>query len=283
MPLNRACLGKTWPAATTEVTRDAIATYARACNEDNPRYFDFTAGDVVAPPLFAAVVTWIPVISVLTDPELQADLIRLLHTAQDMEFHSAIRPGDRIIATARLAGIETVATGESLSLELDAANQHGKIVNRTRFTALIRGRRQRTAAAEARSAAPIDPGLPTCSITQTIDRDQTFRYAEASGDRNPIHVDETVARMAGLPGIIVHGLCAMAFAARGVVDQLCARDPLRLKRLAVRFSRPIFPGDSLTTSIWPDGLLTPRSTYSFTTANAQGLTVMRDGRAEVAG
>jgi acyl dehydratase len=74
----------------------------------------------------------------------------------------------------------------------------------------------------------------------------------------------------------------MAFASRAVVDELCGGDPLRLKRLAVRFSRPVFPGDSLTTSIWPAGALPAQRSYSFATANAQGLTVMRDGRAEIA-
>ena len=44
-------------------------------------------------------------------------------------------------------------------------------------------------------------------VSQDIDPDQTFRYAEASGNRNPIHVDENVAKMAGPPGIVVHGLC----------------------------------------------------------------------------
>ena len=40
MPLNRACLGKIYPPITTEVTLDAMQKYARACNDDNPRYFD---------------------------------------------------------------------------------------------------------------------------------------------------------------------------------------------------------------------------------------------------
>jgi len=284
MPLNRACLGKTY-SAIGEVTCEAIQNYARACNEDNPRYFDpVAASSIVAPPLFAVVVTWIPLISALTDQDLRADLMRLLHTAQAIEFLAPIRPGDRISATARIAEIGAVTGGESLTLELDAANQHGAQVNRTRFTVLIRGRRDTAAATEARAAASaaLPPDPPRWSVVQAIDRDQTFRYAEASGDRNPIHVDETVAKMAGLPGIIVHGLCAMAFAARAAIDTLCGGDPLRLKLLAVRFSRPIVPGDSLTTSIWPAGGDSSHRIYSFASTNGQGLTVMRDGRAEVA-
>jgi acyl dehydratase len=285
MALNRACLDKQYPFATTVVTPEATQGYARACNEDNPRYFDpAVPGGIVASPMFAAVVTWIPVISVMTDPQLRADLLRLLHTAQDMEFLAPIRPGDTISATARISSIETVAGGEALTLELDASNQHRQRVNHALFTALIRGRRYPPTTAEARSAPATDPsrGAPLAVIRQTLDRDQTFRYAEASGDRNPIHVDDNVARMAGLPGIVVHGLCTMAFACRAVVDNLCGADPMRLKRLAVRFSRPVFPGESITTSIWQGAADQARPTYSFETTSSEGLAVIRDGIAVVA-
>lgn len=279
MPLNRACLGKSSPPVVTEVTREAIQNYATACNDDNPRYFDPAGpGGIVAPPMFAVVATWLPLISALTDPELHADLLRLLHTGQEMDFLAPIRPGDRITATATIATIANAPGGESLTVELGATKPSGTVVNRTRFTALIRGRRT----AEARDpAAASDRGAPLAVVRQTIDRDQTFRYAEASGDRNPIHVDETVAKMAGLPGIIVHGLCTMAFVSRVVIDQACAGDPLRLKHLALNFSRPVFPGDAITTSLWPAGDAPGRRGFTFETVNPEGLAVIRNGIAEV--
>jgi acyl dehydratase len=282
MPLNRACLGKSYPPAVTEVTREAIHNYARACNDDNPRYFDpAVAGGIVAPPMFAVVATWIPLLSAITDPELHADLLRLLHTRQEMEFLAPIRPRDQIVTTATIATIVDAPGGESMTVELSAAaNQTGAPVNRTRFTVLIRGRR----VPEARGA-PADESArgaaPLAVVTQTIDRDQTFRYAEASGDRNPIHVDENVAKLAGLPGIIVHGLCTMAFVARALIEQVCAGDPLRLKRLALNFSRPVFPGDAITTSIWAAADTRDPRCFTFATVNAEGMAVIRNGSAEV--
>ena len=86
-----------------------------------------------------------------------------------------------------------------------------------------------------------------------VDDDQTHRYAEASGDHNPIHLDENVAKMAGLPGIINHGMCTMAIAIKGAVDGLAGGDPTRIKRVAVRFSKPVFPGEELTTRFWEEG------------------------------
>ena len=115
-----------------------------------------------------------------------------------------------------------------------------------------------------------------------MDDDQTTRYAEASGDHNPIHLDENVAKMAGLPGIINHGMCTMAIAVKGAVNGLAGGTPERIKRAAVRFSRPVFPGQEITTTFWKvteeDGI----ATYGFETYNPAGTQVIKDGVVEVA-
>jgi acyl dehydratase len=67
----------------------------------------------------------------------------------------------------------------------------------------------------------------------TPDRYLTVRYAGASGDFNPIHIDEEFARQVGLPGRILHGLWTMAQVARAVTD--AAGGPERLRRLSVQF------------------------------------------------
>jgi acyl dehydratase len=284
MPLNKHCIGRRYSAPPSGVTLEALQNYARACNDPNPRFFDpATQGGIIAPPMFAVVLTWLPLLSAMTDPELRADLLRLLHSAQDMEFLAPIRPDDVITSNAMIASIESAANGETMAVDLEAQNQRGEIVNRTTFTVLIRGRRESTVAAESRSAASAATQQPplVLSITQTIDSDQTFRYAEASGDRNPIHVDRNVARMAGLPGIIVHGLCTMAFASKVMVDNLCAGDPARLRRLTARFSRPVFPGQTITTRIWPSQGPVDRQIFSYETYNPDGLAVIREGLAEI--
>src|ERR1700691_2613926 len=108
MPLNQACAGKLYPPIAMALTREATQKYARACNDDNPRSFDDAApGGLVAPPMFAVVVTWLSAISAFTDPDLRADLMRLLHVAQDIAFLAPIRPGDALTSTARIATIET--------------------------------------------------------------------------------------------------------------------------------------------------------------------------------
>jgi acyl dehydratase len=284
MALNRSCIGKSHSASPFQVALEALQQYARAYNDPNPHFFDpAVPGGIVAPPMFAVVVTWIPLLSALTDPELRADLLRLLHRAQDMEFLAPIRAGDVINSTSKIASIESAAGGEVMSVALEARNQRDATVNRSTFTVFIRGRRDSGALIESKlSSDEAARGQPLLRVDQNVDADQTFRYAEASGDRNPIHVDENVAKMAGLPGIILHGLCTMAFTSKVMIDNLCSGDPKRLKRLAVRFSRPVFPGDTITTAVWPAEVLADRRTFAYETSNAGGLVVVRDGRAEVA-
>jgi acyl dehydratase len=178
--------------------------------------------------------------------------------------------------------IESSPSGETLTIGLAASNQEQQLLSRTRFTAFIRGRRERENPAQSASPATSTTlRAPLMAVSQTMDLDQTMRYAEASGDRNPIHLDPAVARMAGLPGIVVHGLCTMAFSSKVVIDNLCGRDPARLKRLAVVFSRPVFPGDKITTTIWRGDGRGGRTCYAYEACNSSGVAVLRDGIAEI--
>jgi acyl dehydratase len=88
------------------------------------------------------------------------------------------------------------------------------------------------------------PGQPLPPLTKQVTVEQIQRYAEASGDRNPIHLDETFARSAGLPGVIAHGMLTMAFANQMVTDWLGDRS--LLKQLQGRFAGMVLPGDEVT-------------------------------------
>jgi acyl dehydratase len=77
-------------------------------------------------------------------------------------------------------------------------------------------------------------------LRTTPDAGLTKRYAEASGDPNPIHIDEEFAKSVGLPGTILHGLYSMAQVARAHTD-VAGGDPRALKRLRVQFRGMGFP------------------------------------------
>ena len=77
-------------------------------------------------------------------------------------------------------------------------------------------------------------------VTVTPDRYVTYRYAGASGDFNPIHLDDEFAKSVGLPGVILHGLYSMAQVARAHTEA-AGGDPRALKRLSVQFRGMGFP------------------------------------------
>ena len=82
-------------------------------------------------------------------------------------------------------------------------------------------------------SAELEPGQEIPELRVTPDRFLTVRYAGASGDYNPIHIDEDFAKSVGLPGRILHGLWMMAQVARAQTD--AAGGPHALKRLSVQF------------------------------------------------
>jgi acyl dehydratase len=86
--------------------------------------------------------------------------------------------------------------------------------------------------------------LPELRVTP--DRYVTARYAGASGDFNPIHLDDEFARSVGLPGKILHGLYTMALVARAQTE--AAGGPEHLKRLAVQFRGAAVPEEEITIS-----------------------------------
>jgi acyl dehydratase len=78
----------------------------------------------------------------------------------------------------------------------------------------------------------------------TFSKEQIARYAEASGDQNPIHLDEDFARSVGLPGVIAHGMLQMGLVARAAVDA-AGGDHRVLKSLSCRFADMVQPGDTV--------------------------------------
>jgi len=217
----------------------------------------------------------------MMDPGLNADLLRLVHGEQDMRFFRPLRPWDLVTVRAAVDSIEDKASGQVLRVR-SLALVEGEVVSEATAAMFIRGPKKGEKKDEEKAAPPARPE-PVFKAKMKVTEDQTYRYAEASLDDNPIHIDNAVAKMAGLPGIILQGLCTMAFTSRAIVQEACAGDPTRLARLAVRFSKPVLPGDDLETVAWKlvpaDGNGPLR--YGYETTNQAGAPVITNGVAEV--
>ncbi len=121
------------------------------------------------------------------------------------------------------------------------------------------------------------PGDPI-ALEVTPDRFLTVRYAGASGDFNPIHIDEELARSVGLPGRILHGLWTMAQVARAHTD--AAGGPEKLRRLSVQFRGLGVPEQPVEVSGQVETVEDGRAVTSADAVQA-GKRIVRNARAEL--
>jgi acyl dehydratase len=258
------------------VTRERLGAYAAATNDPIAAHREGN----VASPVFAIV----PVFSALLEPAIEVVplpvLARVLHGEQDFRFHRPIRPGDELVARAKMTGFEGLPSGTRACVYLETRDEGGELVNEQYVTFFVRGfedrRKLGTLAPEHRFDERLRGERPIAEVTQHVDEDQTFRYSPASGDPMPIHLDEEIAREAGLPGIIAHGFCMLAFTSWAILQRVGEGDVERLQRLAVRFAKPVLPGQDITTRVWRAGA----GRYVFETT-AGDTVVLRDGLAEL--
>ena len=274
MGLNKDLAGKAYATKTFEVTADRIEAFARATNDENERYF--AGDDSVGSPVFPIVGSFDSYMEAGMDSELGADLLRLVHGSEEHVLHKPVRVGDTLTVTPVLEAVESKESGETFTVAAVQTNEAGEVVAETRGTMFIRGTGSRKAAvADARASE--EEHVVVYEESTKVDEDQPARYAEASGDHNPIHLDEATAKMAGLPGVILHGMCTMAIATKAAVNGLADGDPTRVKRVSMRFSRPVLPGQELTTKLWAAG----EGVYGFETYNPKGSAVIKSGVVEI--
>ena len=230
-------IGITGDPVSFEVTRERIAAYAAATNDSIAAH---AAGEI-APPVFAIVPAF-QAAGMASMQVIPGELLgAILHGEQDFHYHRPIEPGMTLSTTAAPIGMRQRSSGVTVVTRAETREQGGDLVVEQYMTTFVRGAQ---GAEEVGDEAPPPPlrrvvaraRRRTPRSLRRFDADQTFRYAEASGDPMQIHLDEEFAKSVGLPGIIIHGLCTMAFTSVAAIEHGCPDDPTRLRRLAVRFA-----------------------------------------------
>ncbi|MFX1580573.1 MAG: MaoC/PaaZ C-terminal domain-containing protein [Promethearchaeota archaeon] len=252
--LNRIFIGKEYHVGPQVVDAESIRKYALATNEKNPRYLGTESDyELTIPPIYPVV--FLPdVLSQLRDDseEMNFNILRAVHADQKMRWRGTLKPGDEVHTTAKIANIETRGVNEILDL-LIHMKRDDDIVVEIDYRILVRGEKK---AGERKPSVPdSEPkkGKVLVKHESIVTADQGVRYAEASGDHNPIHKSDEIAQSAGLPRAILHGLCTMALASQAIVDGLLDGNPERLKSMSVRFSRPVLLDQTLTTDVYEGG------------------------------
>ena len=198
----------------------------------------------------------------LADPRTGVDAVRLLHGEQGIVLHRPLPVAGEIVGRTRVAGLVDKGEGKGalLYLEkqlLDAASED--VLATLQSTIVLRG--------DGGFGGPPGPVRPPHPAPQgepdlTVDlptRPEQALYYRLNGDDNPLHSDPETAARAGFPRPILHGLCTLGVVAHALLRALGGYDPARFRQLDLRFSAPVFPGETIRTEIWWDGAFRARA------------------------
>ncbi|MCP4504557.1 MAG: hypothetical protein GY822_32015 [Deltaproteobacteria bacterium] len=272
MAMNQDCVGRTYAEFSPfEVTPEAARAYAEATNANLDAY---VGDDAVAPPQMGVVFSFGALGAPIADGDLNMDYMRMLHGEHTMEFAALVRPGDVIKSQSTVTSIDEKESGEVLNIAIESKNQHGDVVLNAKAGLFVRASRKRVKSEDVVDPFEAMPKLFSSDVV--VAEDQSIRYAAASGDHNPIHTDKEVAALAGMPGVILHGLCSMAFVHNVLVAKLDG-DPSRVKSLAVRFSRPVLMNDVLTVDVRGE----ESGPWHIRVENQDGIVVLKNALAEI--
>jgi acyl dehydratase len=215
------------------------------------------------------------------EPELEIAWVKLLHGEQGIRMHRPLEAGKTYVSAYRVAGVLDKGEGKGAMLyfeKLLSEKDSGELVSTVTSTYVLRG--DGGCGSTIAEAAPIH-AIPEraadaeCTLEVLPQAALIYRL---SGDYNPIHADPETAKKAGFEKPILQGLCSFGVAARALLATCCGNQPERLKAMQLRFSSPVYPGETLRTEFWREG-----EVVSFrTTAVERNVVVLNNGRAEVA-
>ncbi|MDO8297426.1 MAG: MaoC/PaaZ C-terminal domain-containing protein [Caulobacter sp.] len=204
------------------------------------------------------------------------NFLLVVHGEQKVEFHKPLPTEASVLATSRVIGAyDKGDKGAVIYSEtvLADAKTGDKIATLTGST-FARGDGNFGGPSEgAPEPHEVPARAPDLSVDIATRPDQALIY-RLSGDRNPLHADPKIAAAAGFPRPILHGLCTYGVTCRAVLQSYCDFDPTKIKSHQVRFSSPVFPGETITVDLWKDG-----DVVSFEArVKSRGVTVVKNGK-----
>jgi acyl dehydratase len=213
-------------------------------------------------------------------PELEIDWVKLLHGEQSFSMLKPLLADQTYVGSYRVADIIDKGAGKGAMLYLEkslAEKSTGAVVSRVTSTYVLRGDGGcggTTTTTPALHAIPERPADQNISLTTLPQAGLIYRL---SGDYNPIHASPVIARKAGFERPILHGLCTMGVVTRAILQACCNHRPERLRSVKLRFSAPVYPGETIVAEFWrePAGV-----SFKATVAERKAV-VLNNGYAEM--
>lgn len=192
------------------------------------------------------------------NPATGVDWVKVLHGEQDTVFFKPLPVEATLVARHRVLALTDKGVGRGAVAEVERQiidPKGGELIARATQVSILRGDGGFSTSNGKSDPAPelLPPVVADKApddVFEFTSLPQAALFYRLSGDMNPLHSDPDVARAAGYPRPILHGLCSYGTAAHAVLRLYCDYDAGRLKRLAARFSAPVFPGEQLRFEFW---------------------------------
>jgi acyl dehydratase len=241
--------------------------------------FVFEENDFKALPTMAVVLAgpgfWV------REPDSGIDWVKVLHGEQGLRIHKPLPPEATVVATTKVTGLVDKGADKGALIYSERTltdKSTGDALATLTSTTFARG--------DGGFGGPSGPTKPVHAIP---DREadmvcdlatlpQAALIYRLSGDPNPLHASPKVARAANFKAPILHGLCTLGVAGHAILKTACDYDVSRFKSMDLRFSAPVYPGETIRTEMWrDDGIVSFRSKVV-----ERDIVVLNNGRAEVA-
>jgi len=252
---------KNWsfdPVEQTYTTKDSIL-YALGLGfgssplDEGDLHFTFEEEGFSAVPTMAAVLGtpgfWV------RDPETGVDWKQVLHGEQSIEWHKPLPAEAAIIAQNSVQ--EVIDKGEGRGALIYTKREisekaSGDLLATCISTTFARANGGFGGPAVKQPKPHALPDRDPDAVCDIATLPQAALIYRLSGDPNPLHASPTVAKTAGFKAPILHGLCTLGIAGRAVLKTYCDNDPTRFKSLRLRFSAPVYPGETVRIETWKD-------------------------------
>lgn len=192
----------------------------------------------------------------MQDPHSGIDWMRVVHGEQSLRIHAPIPVAGTIVGRTHVKAVVDKGRdkGALVIQERTVSDQAtGRLLATVEQVTFCRGD---GGFGKGDEAPPAPPAMPTrtpdthCDLPTLPQAALIYRLC---ADPNPLHADPSVAATAGFPRPILHGLCTYGVAGHAIVKALCDYRPEKLTALSVRFSAPVYPGETIRTEMWTQG------------------------------
>ncbi|MFN9543159.1 MAG: MaoC/PaaZ C-terminal domain-containing protein [Alphaproteobacteria bacterium] len=229
-------------------------------------------------PTMASVIAW----GQATIGQAGINYLMVVHGEQRLTMHKPLPSAATIISDERVTGVVDKGPGKGALIFTEKVirlKDTNELLCTTGGTIFARGD---GGIGGPSTGGPEPHAIPSRAADVTCETDtrpdQALLY-RLSGDRNPLHSDPNIAKMAGFPRPILHGLCSYGTACRAVLQTICKDDHTMIAGFDVRFSSPVFPGETIVTEMWKDGKI-----VSFRTkVKERDVVVLHNGKCTLTG